>query len=503
MVRRCAIALIFIAITTAAWAQDAPPAREQGAASLDNKEGATNAEGQDGKCAKNFNIDALMLYGQYNRILWEGSITQSFDAFTYQLKSNFKRSNDFGYRNSRYYDNEIGFTGDADVTERWKLSPQVDVRNDSHGMFRNPYYSREEKDRVSVRLKNEVTPMPMRWTIAVGGVYAIHRLDSTIFGDTIGMVTYHSSEFYKFTFDLGWEYIMSAANKFTFNSRFNQYWFSSADNNTDTTSTFVWYFNISEYLKFGLGPLYEYNRDGGHFVSGLAEISTVNIKHISLNASYRYEMPPFTPEQFYFEQRYVQPTYRLGPGKGHRAELGVQVGADFKSDAPVYVERLNLRASGMYRTLDRYYSFFTLPYEVLYPHQMVVSQYRGRCQAGIGVRVIKAGFELGGEYEFNGWRASDYVTYLPHHQAGGYIRISISRVNAEFSTGYRGLVETSPFMHIAMGGAITGTVSLQARVMDSFSLFVRVDNIYNTRYDTVYGYPEQGRTLIGGLRVVI
>ena len=70
------------------------------------------------KKSRNFNIDALLLYGMYNRILWDASITQSFEDFTYQINSDFSRSSDFGYRNSGFHDNELGFTGTASSPTR-------------------------------------------------------------------------------------------------------------------------------------------------------------------------------------------------------------------------------------------------------------------------------------------------------------------------------------------------------------------------------------------------
>jgi outer membrane cobalamin receptor len=54
-----------------------------------------------------------------------------------------------------------------------------------------------------------------------------------------------------------------------------------------------------------------------------------------------------------------------------------------------------------------------------------------------------------------------------------------------------------------MGPAHIGSLSLQFKVLDSFFLYGRIDNLYNTRYSTVAGYPEQGRTIVGGLRIVI
>jgi len=117
---------------TAAATRDAKlPAKEE-AARPAAEGGAVVREGDSGKKeekSRNFNVDALILYGQSNRILWDAGITQSFDTFTYQLNSDFSRSNDYGYKNSRFYDNEIGFSGTADLSENWKFTPEAEVSN--------------------------------------------------------------------------------------------------------------------------------------------------------------------------------------------------------------------------------------------------------------------------------------------------------------------------------------------------------------------------------------
>ena len=69
----------------------------------------------------------------------------------------------------------------------------------------------------------------------------------------------------------------------SFNSKFAQYYYSGrSDNDTYTANELIWNFNVGEYFKFGLGPLYAYNRDGGHFISGKIDAATINIKFVSL-----------------------------------------------------------------------------------------------------------------------------------------------------------------------------------------------------------------------------
>ncbi|MBN2159718.1 MAG: hypothetical protein JW807_10005 [Spirochaetes bacterium] len=456
------------------------------------------------RAARNVNVDAMMLYGQYNRLLWVGSLTQSFDTFTYQLNSDFKYSNDFGYRNSRYYENGVGFTGDADMTKKWRLTPQLEVSNQSHGMFRNIFYSREEKDRVDLTLNNVINPMPTRWKLNIGGVYFIHRLDSDLYPDIVTYRPYHSSDFYKLNAELGWDYIVSAANMIAFKSTFANYWYSAGfDDDTWIESELIWNFNVSEFLKFGMGPLYAYNRDGGHFPSGKINVTTLNIKYFSMEVSYIYEMNPFAPEQLYSEQRYVKPDYGLLPGKGHHVDANIGFLLTRSSDSPFYLNKVKIKGSGSLANADSFYSFFSLPEMVLVPHRMRVAQVRAEAEAAFGFILYSSYFEIGGKYEYSYFYASDYVTYRPEHRAGAYIRLAIDRFDAEFNTGYRGTVHVSPFFRMTMRPALTGMLTLQVKIYESFYLFGRIDNIYNSKYSTVHGYPEQGRSVIGGLRIII
>jgi hypothetical protein len=453
---------------------------------------------------RNVNVDAMALYGQYNRILWSGSITQSVDPFTYQLNSDFRRSNDYGYKNSRYYENDFGFTGSADPTDKLKIMPEVEVKNDSHGLFRNPFYDREEKDKVIVKIKNEYTPMPTRWSLNLGGVYFIHRLDSSLYPDELTARPYHSSDFYKGSAEVGWQYIWSAANKLSFNSKFSHYDYSTrADNDTWVSNEFIWNFNISEYLKFGLGPLYTYNRDRGHFVSGKINAATLNIKHFSANASYQYELVPFAPEDYYFNQRYVKPNYSLMPGKGHHADCNAGIDITNTSSDPFYLKKVKVKGAGSFVTNDRFYSFFSLPEQVLAPYRMNVKQLRARGEATIGFVIYSAYCEMGGRYEYTYSYASSRVTYQPRHAAGGYLRVAVWRFETELNNAYRSRVDASPFISKTIGPTFIGSLSLQFRILESFYIYGRIDNLYNCKTGTVYGYPEQGRTVIGGLRIVI
>ncbi len=93
------------------------------------------------------------------------------------------------------------------------------------------------------------------------------------------------------------------------------------------------------------------------------------------------------------------------------------MGVDYSrtGDGDFYVKKIKVKATGIFLTNDRYYSFFSLPEQVLTHHQMKMRQLRARCEAALGFALYSGYCELGGRYEFVRYYASDYVTYQPRH----------------------------------------------------------------------------------------
>ena len=125
------------------------------------QDGARN----DAQSLHNMNIDMQVVYGQYNDMLSTVNLSQQQDKFVYLLQTYFEKSNDYGYNdktfeNTSYYQNRIGFTGDIKASETWKSLFDINVYNDSYGMADNTFFSREEKDNVTVDWKNIVKHSP-------------------------------------------------------------------------------------------------------------------------------------------------------------------------------------------------------------------------------------------------------------------------------------------------------------------------------------------------------
>ena len=114
------------------------------------------------------------------------------------------------------------------------------------------------------------------------------------------------------------------------------------------------------------------------------------------------------------------------------------------------MKKLKCKAVGTFLTNDHYYSFFSLPEQALAPHQMKIAEAQATGEAAIGFALYSAYAELGAKYEYSYYYASGYVTYRPEHTAGGYVRMAVWRFETEYSTSYRGVMQSCPFIKVTM-----------------------------------------------------
>ncbi len=457
------------------------------------------ADGREAEKPLNVNLDSTLMYGQYNNINSDFNVTQDFQNFSYQLNSNFKRSNDYGFSNTSYFESKIGFSGMADLAESWKLIPQIDVENDSHGMYKNPSFSREEKDYVGIHFKNEYTPTPSRWNFNIGGAHYVHRLVP----EGPGVVSGQS--FYKADGQIGWEYGWSAAVRAKFNARVSHYDYSTgADNDTYVMTDFIGAFKLTEYILISLGPGYSWNRDDSHFIGGKATVSTVNMKHLTMEVGYTYDLKPFGPEILYKNQKFIMPDFSLPPGRVQKGEGKFVIEIKNESDSPVYVKNMKIKGSGTYEKQGDFYNFHLIEGQLLYPRVMALAAARGKVEMMTDLQIgadSSARFVFG--YEYNRYWGSRRVTYRPGYAANGMMKLRIGDFGLEWNNTLMGSVYIDPYISMKLGRSIIGSVTISLKILESFFLYGKVENVYGERYHYRYGYPEPGRLFLGGLRIQI
>ena len=446
---------------------------------------------------KNVNVDAEFMYGQYNNISSNLSILQSLDGFAYQLNTDYKRSNDFGYENSSYYDNAIELTGQKELFGKWTFSPLVDVRNESHGMFSNPTYSREEKDRLIVLLKNEYMLAPVRWRFNVGGTQYIHRL---VGADTV------DAGFSKFNEELEWERVFSASQKLSLRHYSCQYLYRTGDPAPDDyhmINELVWSLKLFEYLKISLSPMAMWNKDNEWKPGGRVNLDSDNLKYFTLGLSYSHELLPFQPENLYYDQRYILPDNTLPPQLTDKVEVNGTFLIQRKPTGNFYFNSFKIKTKNTYEDNDNFYNYEQAPGNVLTAGVTDSLFFSSSNEFIFDIVCYSYKFSLNIGYIFSNYRSDERITYRPGHQVAGSLAVSSDSFSLIWENNYGSSVYINTVNNEKLKGALLGSLGFQVKVVETIFLNLKMNNLYDTQYSYRDGYPEPGFTILGGLHIII
>ncbi|HDP80438.1 MAG TPA: hypothetical protein ENN21_06300 [Spirochaetes bacterium] len=443
--------------------------------------------------AKNINIDMQIVYGQYSNMLSTINLSQEHRDFVYLLSSYFKRSDDFGYNdrlysNSSFYENKLGFTGNAQVADGWKAIFDAEVNYDSRGMFENALYSREEKDESNLSIKNIYKVSNSFETyLTLGGARFTHRHRPAALGDeerkrlNLGRA------------DAGGEYIWSASNRLRMNAQFGYYEYR--DNGPDdhyVSTEIIDDFNLTRNLGISFGLNCDVNRDDDPLVFPLLAVTVKGFEHAVISMLYRYDIVPFKPEEFYLEQKYILPDFDLPPARVHHGDLKVDVRAN---------SVVNVKLNLMVEHNDNFYNYRTAPGNLLYVDPVPAMVYMVKLDSNF--ILLEKVLELSLGYEYAWYDAEVNITYRPEQLVNTMVKYTGSRWRFEWSNRILGKVYTDPDTDDMLDGSVLGYFGMQRRMMDNFFAYLRVENIYNNKYNLREGYPEPGVTFLGGLRILI
>ncbi|MCL1834406.1 MAG: hypothetical protein FWG49_07890, partial [Leptospirales bacterium] len=206
------------------------------------------------------NFEGRMLAGPNGDSMFSFSMTQGLQNFAYQLNSSVSNNNDFEkYNNSSSTTNETGFTGELTLTDYWKIMPEFLIANSTYGMFANESYSRESKDKLKVRVKNEYKPVPARWDLDI--IYSRYDHNLKEFNSSDPSAVKEDS-FYSFKGVVGVEYVWSASNKIGIRSDngLNRYSDEYKDDSYSLNEVYV-SFKVTEYAMVTVSPMICWDAD--------------------------------------------------------------------------------------------------------------------------------------------------------------------------------------------------------------------------------------------------
>ncbi|MGL4370536.1 MAG: hypothetical protein ACRCUT_12815 [Spirochaetota bacterium] len=463
---------------------------------------------------RNVNVDMQLTYGQYNNMFSAISLSHEQDDFVYLLTSNFKRSNDYGYngstfQNTSFYENKIGFTGNYTVTDSWKSMFEAAVDNDSHGMYANTRYSREEKGKFSLSVKNTVrASSSFEWYAALNYSGYSHRLSGRVNEAT------EKGSLNKCRGEIGGEKIWSGSNRIRGSVLASFYDYSDPEIRRDVyvKGEIIDDFKLTTRTGVSLGMEQCWNRDSGVLAIGhlpdsgslgqssgaplplnpYVSLSYTGSKYLTASVMYKYDMENFRPENFYLEQKYVLPRYDLPPAEYHLGEgkVGVKVN-----------DILTLKSSADVRQSDVFYNYSPVEGDVLSVEVLPV--FSAGAKAECLVFIPKSGFQFSSGYEYIWYYADDHVTYRPSHLLSESLKYTAKQWNFEWTNKFASSVYISPDVDEKLPRSVIGFFGIQLQLVNGLYSYFRIENLYNTRYYIRDGYPESGVTVLCGLRILI
>ncbi len=474
----------------------------------DNEKASVKTDNPAASTSSSTNFDGRMLAGINGDSMFSLSMTQGLKDFAYQLNSNVSNINDFNnYDNSSFMTNETGFTGELSMFDYWKIIPEFDIANSSYGMFENQYYSRENKDKIRLRLKNEYKPVPARWDFDLNYARYDHGLKSTT-TSVEEAETFHSMKGV-----IGMEYIWSASNKMGIRSEngLNKYPEKYEDDSYSYNEFYV-SFKVTEYTMLTLTPMMCWNKDGSNFLHlyGKGNISTINLKYLSIELLHEYKLASYKPEEVMYSQKYMSGVYDLPPAAINHSELKSELEAEtgVDSDVLIGVKSAGLRLRGIYEDNNSFYNYYPTAQNLLSAEAFPVNYLNGRAEFVTTVILFTQVIEMEFAYDYFRYKPQKSykdtkITYRPESIFTCNLSYEGKWLEINWANSYRGEVYVHPADDARLGRSIVGTLDVHLKLYDTFYLHSRIINMYNEKYSFREDYPEPGVQFFTGLRIII
>ncbi|MGQ9842363.1 MAG: hypothetical protein ACUVRK_02255 [Spirochaetota bacterium] len=451
----------------------------------------SNAQSANAHSYRNMNIDMQVVYGQYNDMLSTVNLSQEQEGFVYLLRTYLKKSNDYGYKddiykNTSYYQNRIGFTGNVTASETWKSIFDISVHNDSYGMANNPVYSREEKDNVILDWKNIVKYSPsFEMYYGIGGAQYYHRLAGTT---TQGQ----ESRVYQGHGQIGGEYIWSASNRFKYSSTFYAYSYEKYENDFFCNNEIVDDFNITKDVGVTIGINADFNRDDHWLFGPIIGTSYKGFSNSSFVLQYSYFMQPFKPEELYLQQKFIAPIYNLEPAHIHRIHAKI----DYKMNS-----FLTMQIVSQTEHSNNFYNYVTVSGDVLTAKGIESWVFNNSFM--LVMNIVPKVLNVDAQYTYAYYYADEHITYRPQHVLAMAITYNGTKWKINLSHDIASSVYTSPVDDTKLKSRVVGYLDLQRKMLEGFFAYFRVENLYNNRYYLRENYPESGIKGLFGIRILL
>lgn len=459
--------------------------------------------------SSSINFDGRMLAGLNGDSMYSMLMTQGLKNFAYQLNSSVIYTNDFEkHDNSSFISNDTGFNGEVTLTDNWKMIPEFEISNSTYGMFDNPYYERENKDRIKFRIKNEYKPAPARWDLDLSFSRYDHKLEKD---ESLPAVTEVDDTFYSSSGVLGMEYVWSASNKmgFRLESLKNSYPEEYKDDEFVSGEVFG-SFKITEYTMLTLSPVISWHNDGTDYYYFKGNISSINIRYLTLELLHEYKLVPYEPARDIYAKKYISIPYDVPSATVNHSEMKGELLLNFEGgdQSTVGIENLKVRFKGVYERSNNFYNYTSRPENVLTIIPIDASFMNARGDFSTSIYLLEHRFDVESSYDYFNYKPGNNfrdtkITYRPENIFSINLAYVGPLVEISWENSFNGGVYVEPGSDRRLGSYVIGNLDLHIKLYKTFYIYSRINNIYNEEYYLRDGYPEPGVQFFTGLRIMI
>ncbi|MCL2155496.1 MAG: hypothetical protein FWH53_07525, partial [Leptospirales bacterium] len=239
-------------------------------------------------------------------------------------------------------------------------------------------------------------------------------------------------------------------------------------------------------------------------------ISSINLKYISLELLHEYKLVPYDPEDVFYIQKYMSPVYDLPPSTVNHSEFKCELTANSNSysDSAFKVDSASLRFTGIFEDNNNFYNYDPTPKEVLSAEAIPVSYLNGRMEFATGLMLLSQLINVGFKYDYyRYYPRKEYndinITYRPENIFTLNLLYEGSWLEINWANSFRGKVYASRTDNEQLGSSLIAVLDVHVKLYETFYLHSRINNLYNAEYSLRDGYPEPGIQFFLGLRIII
>jgi hypothetical protein len=259
-----------------------------------------------------------------------------------------------------------------------------------------------------------------------------------------------------------------------------------------------------------VSPMFCWDADDTNIFYFKGNISSINLKYISLELLHEYKLVPYDPENVFYTQKYMSPIYDLPPSTVNHTEIKCELGTNSKSGSDYIfgVESARLKFTGIFEDNNNFYNYYPTVENILSVNVIPASYLNGRMEFATGLLLLSQLINIGFTYDYYKYFLKKQfneinITYRPDNIFTFNLSYEGSWLEINWTNSFCGKVYVSPENDKQLDRSLIAALDIHVKLYETFYLHSRINNLYNEEYSLRDGYPEPGIQFFLGLRIII